>query len=38
MRFFVPHSLDNDTRSIIGAAATFVVALLVLGIANFRRM
>lgn len=34
MRFFVPHWLDNETRSEIGAVATFVIAFIILAIGN----
>ncbi|HEY1216454.1 MAG TPA: hypothetical protein VGE93_22755 [Bryobacteraceae bacterium] len=38
MRFFVPHALDNDSRSLVGAVAAFVVAFIVLGISKTQKM
>ena len=29
MRFLVPHSIDNDARSLIGAVAAFVITMIV---------
>lgn len=32
MRFLVPHRLDSNSRSLIGAVVTFCVAFIVLGL------
>jgi hypothetical protein len=29
MRFLVPHSIDNDSRSLIGGAVAFVLSLII---------
>ena len=29
MRFVVPHSIDSDTRSLIGAAVAFVASMII---------
>jgi len=37
MRFLVPHSLDEEMRSLVGAGVAFVVALIVLGFGGTQR-